>query len=219
MGQARFGEVLFLSDRPPPTNVDDAIRWERIDPLRSRADYSRFMLRELAAHIKTNHALCVQWDGYVLNGAAWTPHFLHYDYIGAVWPHFRDSHNVGNGGFSLRSRRLLAACRDLPFDGLEAEDVVIGRICRRHLEERGIRFAPEEIARAFAYERSAPAGREFGFHGAFNLIRLLEPGAATDLFRTVDQGMMARSERAEILRWALAHGRLRLAADMVFRLL
>ncbi len=84
------------------------------------------MLRDLASHVETSHALCIQWDGYVLRGQAWDPAFLTYDYIGAPWPHFSDGHNVGNGGFSLRSRRLLEACRQLPFDGQTAEDVVIG---------------------------------------------------------------------------------------------
>ena len=219
MREAQFAKVLLLSDGSPPPDADAAIQWERIDPLKSRADYSRFMLRGLAAHIETGHALCVQWDGYVLSGAAWNPNFLDYDYIGAVWPQFRDGHNVGNGGFSLRSRRLLEACRDLPLDGSEVEDLVIGRTCRPQLEEQGIRFAPEEIARAFAYERTSSSGREFGFHGAFNLVRLLGPKAAQDLFRGLERAMLAPSERAEIMRWALVRGRFRLAAEMLFRLL
>ena len=219
ISQAQFGDVLLLSDQKPLSSVDPEIRWERIDPLRSRADYSRFMLRELAARVETSHALCVQWDGYVLRGAAWDPQFLDYDYIGAVWPHFRDGHNVGNGGFSLRSRRLLEACGDVPFDGFEAEDVTIGRTYRPQLEKQGIRFAPEEVARAFSYERTASTGYEFGFHGAFNLVRLLEPAAAADLFRGLERGMLAHSERAEIMWWALGRARFGLAAEMLFRLL
>ena len=177
------------------------------------------MLRELGAHIKTGHALCVQWDGFVLNGSAWRPEFANYDYVGAVWPHFHDSHNVGNGGFSLRSKRLLDACQALPFDASQSEDVIIGRICRGQLEERGIRFAPEELAHSFAYERAVPSGSEFGFHGAFNLARLLDNRASVDLFRGLERSMLARRERAEILLWALANGRLRLASEMLFRLL
>ena len=50
----------------------------------------------------------------MLDGAAWRPEFLDYDYIGAVWPHVLDKYNVGNGGFSLRSKALLEACRALP---------------------------------------------------------------------------------------------------------
>lgn len=217
MTQATFGRVLLLSDRPPPDD-HPGIAWRRIDPLRSRADYSRFMLRNLADHIETPHALCVQWDGFVLDGNAWDPAFLDYDYLGAEWPHFSDDHRVGNGGFSLRSRELLKACRNLPFDGSQAEDVVICRLCRPLLEEQEFRFAPVAVARRFAYERTRPAGGEFGFHGAFNLVRMLSPHDALALFRGLEPGVLARSERLELLRWALANGRLGLCLEMARRL-
>lgn len=218
MEQANFGQVKLLSDRPPAADSDRRIAWSQIGRLGSSMDYSRFMLRELADHISTDHALCVQWDGFVLNGAAWDPAFLDYDYIGAVWPHFDDAHNVGNGGFSLRSRRLLEASRDLPFDGSQAEDVVISRIARSRLEKQGIRFAPLTVAHRFAYERTRPTGHEFGFHGAFNLVRYLPATQAAELFSSLEPELLARSERFELLRWALAHGRIRLATNMLTRL-
>ena len=219
MAQVDFGQVLLLSDRPLPPGTDRRISWHQIDRLGSSADYSRFMLRRLADHISTDHALCVQWDGFVLDGQAWDPSFLDYDYIGAVWPHFADGHNVGNGGFSLRSRRLLKATRALPFDGSQAEDVVISRLARPQLEAEGIRFAPADVARRFAYERTQPNGREFGFHGAFNLVRGLAPTKALDLFRRLEPQLLARSERFELLLWAVAHGRAKLAMNMLARLI
>jgi len=217
MARAHFAEVLLLSDRPPATG-QSGISWRQIDPTRSRADYSRFMLRDLARHIATPHALCVQWDGYVLDGGAWDPTFLDFDYIGAPWPQFSDGYNVGNGGFSLRSRRLLEACTALPFDGEMAEDVLICRLYRGELEERGFRFAPESLARRFSFERDAPTGHEFGFHGSFNLVRLEPPEAALQLFRTLERDVLRRSERHELFRWALAHGRLKLALSILGRL-
>ena len=195
MRQVDFGQVLLLSDQPPPPNTISAISWRRIEPLASRTDYSRFMLRGLADHIETAHALCVQWDGFVLDGGAWDPSFLEYDYIGAVWPHFTDGYNVGNGGFSLRSRKLLEVCKDLSFDGSAVEDVIISRLCRPELELQGIRFAPEFVARHFAYERTRPTGREFGFHGAFNLVRFLPSRDTLMLFRSLEPQMLARKER------------------------
>lgn len=219
MRQAQFGRVLLLSDQPPPSPLDPAIEWRRIDRLASRLDYSRFMLRQLAEHIATGHALCVQWDGFVLDGSRWDRRFLDYDYIGAPWPHFRDGHNVGNGGFSLRSRRLLEACARLPFDGTASEDIVISRLCRPHLEELGMRFAPEDVAREFAYERTTATGREFGFHGAFNLVRHMRSSDALRLFNSLEPNVLARSEHWELLRWALAHGRFRLARLLLARLL
>ena len=218
MRQAQFGQVLLLSDEPPPGPRDSGIEWRRIDRLASKIDYSQFMLWQLAEHIATGHALCVQWDGFVLDGERWDPRFLQYDYIGAPWPHFRDGRNVGNGGFSLRSRPLLDACKRLPFDGTESEDVVISRLCRPLLEEQGMRFAPEPIARQFAYERSGPTGREFGFHGAFNLVRYLPPPDALQLFRSLEPKVLARTEHWELLRWAFAHARLKLALILLRRL-
>ena len=219
MRQADFGHVLLLSDQPLRGIAGGKIEWRRIDRLASRADYSRFMLQKLSAEIGTSHALCVQWDGFVLEGANWNPAFLDYDYIGAPWPHFRDSHNVGNGGFSLRSRRLLDACAGLPFNHREAEDIMISRLFRPLLEQQGLRFAPESLARQFAYERSRPSGREFGFHGAFNLVRYLSAKDALVLFRDLDPALLARNERWELLRWAIFHGRARLAATMLGRLM
>ena len=216
--QADFAEVLLLSDQAPPADADPAIRWRPIKRIASRRAYSNFMLRDLAEHVKTSHALCVQWDGFVLDGSAWDPRFLDFDYIGALWPQFRDGHNVGNGGFSLRSRRLLESCRALPSDGSEAEDIIIARRCRAELETQGMRFAPVPVAAKFAYERAAPTGREFGFHGAFNLVRYLPPRKALELFRTLEPGVLTRNEHMELLRWALARGRLRLAATLLARL-
>lgn len=218
MSQARFAEVLLLSDNQPP-DLDDGITWRPIKRLASRLDYSRFMLRELAEHIRSSHALCVQWDGFVLHGSAWDPTFLDFDYIGAPWPHFRDGHNVGNGGFSLRSRRLLDACAGLPLDGKHLEDVVISRLCRDRLEAEGIRFASEEIAKRFAFERTPPTGEEFGFHGAFNLVRYLPSRKTARLFRSLERGMLARSERWELLRWAIRRGHLGLASEMLRRII
>lgn len=217
-GQAQFADVLLLSDQPPPSG-GVRLQWRQIERICSRYDYSRFMLRELADHIQTSHVLCIQWDGFILDGGAWDPAFLDYDYIGAVWPHFRDNHNVGNGGFSLRSLRLLRACQKLPFDESQFEDLVICRQYRPQLEAEGIRFAPAEIARRFAFEREAPTGKEFGFHGSYNLVRYLLPSDALRLFRSLDPHMLSRGERLELFRWALKHGYVRLALTMLNRLI
>lgn len=218
MRQARFGRVLLLSDEPPPPGADSSIEWRRIAPLHSRGDYSRFILSGLADYIDTSHALIIQWDGFVLNGNAWDPAFLWYDYIGAVWPHFGDEHRVGNGGFSLRSKRLLERCRHLSYDGLSSEDLAICRGFRPLLEDYGIRFAPEHIASRFSYERIRPKGVEFGFHGIFNLIRLLKPEQRYRLLAELESRLITRSEHMEMFRWALARADLRLAGVILKRL-
>lgn len=205
----RFAEALFLSDRTPPPGTP--AEWRAIPPLGSRAEYSRFMLHELAAHFTTSHVLCVQWDGYILNPTRWDPAFLDYDYIGAPWPHFADGMRVGNGGFSLRSRRLVEACAALPITD-EAEDVAICRTHRSMLEEDfGLRFAPEDIARRFAFERMPRTDDEFGFHGAFNMPGLMPTRELVALFAAIEPTLLNRREHREILWRALRMGDLRLA--------
>ena len=52
--------------------------------------------------------LIIQHDGFILNHKAWDNEFLNYDYIGApVYWMGNKLIEVGNGGFSLRSKKLL----------------------------------------------------------------------------------------------------------------
>lgn len=167
--QCRFGEMMFLSDSADQYELAGC-RMEPIPRIGSRAEYSRFILKELGRYSRTQHLLLVQWDGYVINPDAWRSEFLEYDYIGAPWSSYQDQHRVGNGGFSLRSRRLLDALADTAIVELDPEDEAIGRRYRTLLESKhGIRFAPEQLAEAFSFETMYPKGRPFGFHGLFNM--------------------------------------------------
>jgi hypothetical protein len=204
MGEVDFNSVLLLSDRRP-SNCSSEIEWRPVPPITSRADYSRFMLAELAAHIASEFALCIQWDGFVLDGGHWRSEYLEYDYIGAPWPHFSDGHRVGNGGFSLRSKRLLQACTELENPGSEPEDVTISRTKRNWLETaKGICFAPEEVARQFAYERLPPTGAEFGFHGLFNMRLILARREFQELLASLEPGTIGRLEAREVVWQSLA---------------
>ena len=171
--QCRFGDALFLSDTASQYQLAGC-RMEVIPRIGSVAEYSRFVLKELGRHIRTEHVLLVQWDGYIINPQSWSPQFLEYDYIGAPWGWYQDAHRVGNGGFSLRSRRLLDALLDEQIADLDPEDEAIGRRYRTLLESKyGIRFAPDDIAEAFSFETIAPKGSPFGFHGLFNMWTVL----------------------------------------------
>ena len=219
MEQARFGRALLLSDRRPAALDGTGIDWAPSAPMRSKADYSRFMLHELAGHVATPFALCIQWDGFVLSGQSWDARFLEHDYIGAVWPHVEGDHRVGNGGFSLRSARLLKATRNLPYDGQAPEDFVIGRLHRRELERQGISFAPEQLADRFSYERTPPVGGEFGFHGAFNLVKLLPRRKVFSLLKSLEPQVLTRNEHKELLRWAVRSGYLTIASLLARRII
>lgn len=139
-----------------------------------RKDYSRFMIKELNKHFNTSHVLTIHSDGYVVNPYAWDDSWLQYDYIGATWL-YKDGMNVGNGGFSLRSKKIcdILADSDLSGGHFHPEDYHICRTYRPALERLGIKFAPEEVANKFSIEAygaaAIPHGNaysgQFGFHG------------------------------------------------------
>lgn len=181
-----FGRCILLTDKRPDT-IDPRISVKFIEPIRSARDYSIFVLKELVDHIDTDHVLLCQWDGFVTDPAAWDEDFLRCDYIGAIWPQFADGRVVGNGGFSLRSRRLLQACRDPGFVVEHPEDVAICRTNRTMLEERhSCRFAEPALAASFSFERQRSARSTFGFHGVFNMVPLLGAGAFWQMYSTLD---------------------------------
>lgn len=179
--------ALLFTDVDVP-DLPPGIERIGIAPLRSSAAYSQFVLHRLADWIETSHCLIIQWDGFVLAPDAWDPAFLTCDYIGAPWPQFGDGHDVGNGGFSLRSHRLMLACREPGFhDDGSAEDLVIARTNRTMLEERhGIVFASRSLASRFSRERDGAGLDTFGFHGVFNLPGAVGIKGFWEFYRSLD---------------------------------
>lgn len=183
-------QVLFVNIWFPNFKVGK-YRFERpIDSaLDSIEEYGKYVQFKLWRHIETDYALIVQADGWVLDGGRWEDKFLDYDYIGAPWPISKTAYidpqgvhqRVGNGGFSLRSLKLLKLGEelDLVWDVTKfaefkhfnakplAED---GNICihnRKKYESAGCRFAPLEVAARFSRELPIddfPNPKTFGFH-------------------------------------------------------
>ena len=178
LSKCEFARCLFISDRDCGIAGVEFVPIERIASL---AGYSNFMVHRLHEYIETDHVLVVQYDGFVLNSGAWDPAFLEYDYIGPA-VRLPGGGAGGIGGFSLRSRKLLAALRDDPaartYDAARApyaEDIAICCAMRRQLESaHGIRFAPGEVADRFAAEAIAPTARTFGFHNLMHLVCLYQ---------------------------------------------
>jgi hypothetical protein len=203
MAGIAFGRVVLFTHGWLPARVLPEIEIVEIAPITSGADYSRFVMRQLPQHVRTSHVLVTQWDGFVVEPAAWTNEFLAYDYVGAVWPEQPAALAVGNGGFSLRSRRFLAAGLDVRItEPLHPEDVVLCRTHRTLLErEHGIRFAPPALARRFAFENEPPRGPCLGFHGVYHLPRVLPEAAVAevlaqmpdDFFRSRDARRLAKA--------------------------
>jgi len=163
-------EVVIISDREILPGAKHIIR----PPVANISEYADIMLKGVAEHVNTDHALYVQWDGIANNKNAWTDDFLKYDYIGAPWPWAREGVNIGNGGFSLRSKRLLDACANdntvcLTDAVPVAEDSIIGEHKRAYLEQQyGINFPPTKLAEQFSFELGFMRS-SFGFHGLWNV--------------------------------------------------
>lgn len=174
-----FGAVKLLSSLPST----DA-RHIEIEHLSTVEAYSRFCFENLAEYVDTEFALIFQHDGFILNPDAWTDEFLRYDYIGAPWfdtpesvakydlhQSYVGNWSVGNGGFSLRSKKLLTLCKNLVTEGLvtetHPEDMIICVRKRTLFEEHGISFAPVELAQRFSREANeyyTAWDGQFGFH-------------------------------------------------------
>lgn len=150
-------------------------------------DYNRFILKNVCDYINTNYCLIIQWDGFILNPNMWSDEFYDYDYIGAAWfdwmiqnsqwvyPEIKSNRNynlVGNGGFSFRSKKLLYETKMAPFNCNGPEDAYI---CQNHYSyflDKGIKFAPVEIANKFSREVDTSLSWDsvFGFHGEKDFI-------------------------------------------------
>jgi hypothetical protein len=145
--------------------------------------------------VRTSHVLYIEYDGWVVDGAAWQPDWLDYDWIGAPWP-WQPRHQVGNGGFSLRSRRLLRflcgrAQRGTP------EDELVCRYYRAALERHGFVWPPANVAAGFAFERDPPRP-SFGFHGVFNFRHVLDAERLAERKRLAGPYVRAKPQWAEL---------------------
>ncbi|PSO09720.1 MULTISPECIES: DUF5672 family protein [unclassified Sphingobium] len=200
LAQIDVAACKFFTDAQLPDGYHPAITIVPIAPIRSSQAYSDFLLSQMVDHVDTTHCLIAQWDGHVLDAARWRADFLNYDYIGASWPQFDDNHDVGNGGFSLRSRRLMEACRHSAFRPGHPEDVAIGRINREWLESLGMRFAPRELADIFSAERAGDVSCSFGYHGAWLMPQALGVADFWDIYRDLDDRGTIRHDLFLILK-------------------
>lgn len=213
-----FGDAVHFTDPAHLSAAPTARLGLRVVPatIDTAAAYSQFMLRGLLPHVHTSHALVVQWDGWLLDATRWEQDFLRWDYIGAPWHGEPPERAVGNGGFSLRSRRLLQALQEGSFAFRHPEDICLCHDHRTRLErDHAIRFAPLDVAARFSYERVAPPAPTFGFHGLFNLASVLAPPELEALLRRLPDEMARGLDAHDLARDLIALGRLGSAAVIV----
>ena len=80
-----FGDAVLITHRKP-FGLPKNIRYSHTDKLRDIDAFNYKMVYELGGHIKTDFALIVHADGFVVHPELWRDEFLDYDYIGAPWP-------------------------------------------------------------------------------------------------------------------------------------
>lgn len=206
--QIDFGAIKMLCSALP-TCKDNRVTYLPI-PQIDYIGYQRFMIESLNEYIQTEHCLVIQADGFILDPTRWHSQFLEYDYIGAPWSEvvamvgpgrrslLKLANPVGNGGFSLRSKRLLETTSTLRFDSLnfqlKVEDVLICHYLYGNMRDAGIKFAPPETAAIFSIEdKSGLYGQSFdsvfGFHGKHWL-----PKATGRLDLKMQQGTIRRNQ-------------------------
>lgn len=166
----------------------------------------------LHRYFDTDSVLVIQNDGFPLRGGI-KAFEGRYDYIGApfvrdtalnrimgLWPRFA----VGNGGFSLRTKRICEMAsfywskrwyHHMPRDWRFVREDAFYGVLLPWLEtsyRRTIRFAPVDVALRFSYDDlygACPAELPFGFHGSAAFREFVEKG----LLKQGEQGSAAVS--------------------------
>jgi hypothetical protein len=183
-----FGAVKYITAGDIKPNFCEIYKISKM----TLNDFNKFCLTELYNYFDTDYILFIQSDGFLINPHLWSDDFLKYDYIGAPWDtsvlrrnildkkvlydalvkgNFK--YNIGNGGFSLRTKRLMENTSELYSEIYEsyAEDVVISVGMRQELENCGMKFPNDvKIASKFSCEMIYVDGNVFssnnslGFH-------------------------------------------------------
>ena len=169
--ELNFEKVKILSPIKP-INIDENIEYINIPHITSYQKYQDFMIRNLSDYVDTKYVLTVQDDGFIINPQLWSDEFYNYDYIGAPWQNSAHYNfvRVGNGGFSLRSKKFLQICKCCcPTNGFN-EDHLISITYRKNFLQHNIKYAPLELAAKFSCETllkdyNNSFETSFGFHG------------------------------------------------------
>ena len=144
------------------------IDYYKINNIKSIGDYNKFCIKFGYIWPDNSNALFCQNDGFALNASKWRDEFMEYDYIGSPWGTDRPYHKrVGNGGFSLRSSKLLKLVTEIIPPMEYPEDLLICDIYHDQLANKGIKFAPVEVAMHFSYDTDIVPQRNFGMDNTF----------------------------------------------------
>lgn len=216
LSNTQFLNVVLITDLRLVSDQRSDIQYVQAPIIKTTQDYSDLLLTGLNQYVKGSHALVIQWDSFVIHPELWKDEFLSYDYIGPVWPHHPES-PVGNGGFSLRSVKLLESIKRPGFVKRHPEDYCICVDNKVFLEQEcDIRFAPVGLAEQFAVERSA-WHKAFGFHGFFNFGRVLDDESLRIFITSLPESYLSGLDTYDLVSYLRQEGRLGVAKEIASR--
>ena len=161
-----FGAIKLLSHSKPKIKFPE-IEYIHI-PEMNLDGYCKLLIEDLYKYFDTTHCIIIQDDSFVVNSDQWNNDFLNFDYIGAPWTKTVSpkknlniellNNRVGNGGFSLRSKKFASVCKDLNFFNLKDkfsinnEDIILCHYLYDYMIKKDIKFAPIKLASNFSME-------------------------------------------------------------------
>jgi|LakMenEpi03Aug12_release.lakeMendotaPanAssembly.Ray.scaffolds.fasta_scaffold05811_14 hypothetical protein len=195
--QINFENAKLLSVNKPKGDLG-VVSHTYIDPMNWNG-YNDFMAKKLKNYIETPFCLTIQTDGFITSPHLWNDEFFQYDYIGAPWPdedvwlnlQYEETRNsyienqkkcrIGNGGFSLRSKKFLDESSRYESCMGYGEDAFLCNMKYDEMLKSGIKFPSVDIAIKFSIENPISelgynwpeldhnfnSTRAFGFHGKY----------------------------------------------------
>lgn len=184
----KFGKKIIYTHQKPSIDPEDfeiviipEIKYEL---------FSDFVLSNYHQMFNTDYMINFHHDGFIQNPYAWKDSFFKYDYIGAP-NYYSNCLMNGNGGFSLRSKKIALEVynlyKDRPFFKKMPEDVVVSFFLRNELESKNIKFAPLDECVKFSLEHylifdDTKFEESFGFHEIEKLFNQSEKQRRRDLY-------------------------------------
>lgn len=158
-------KIIYMYNSIGITNIK-IINSKTVDmkPITCLDDYDTFAVKELYKYVDTEFCLISQWDGFILNYNKIKREFFRYDYVGAPF-YLTSGDDLGNGGFSLRSKKFLDITAEM-FKDCEVDEQE-DAFYQKHIDKikkAGLTFAPFHTKDAFSIEQQQYSG-QFGFHG------------------------------------------------------
>jgi hypothetical protein len=151
-------------------------------PILTRGEYSGFVMSEMPDFVEAPLVMILHPDGFPINLNIWDDEFLNYDYMGAPWglevgytsQHYYHGFEGGNGGFNIRSKKLMDLCKQIDVreeikNNFHEDGFICGHL-RPWLKQNGCKFAPYNLSKKFSLETSLDnhhndVYQTFGFHG------------------------------------------------------